>query len=136
MSLDRNILTNVIWGLKNNSLEHVFHMNNDGYNVNDGTDQVQITKHSPYYDNEILLPKLSQLKDNFTILSTNIECRNAKFNELDVFVHDLREKGFEFNAIYLQESWQDSNYDCTNIKLKGYECIAHIRRNLVLLNVV
>ncbi len=51
MSLDRNILTNVIGGLENNSLEHVLHLNNDEYNVNYGTDQVQIIKHSPYYDN-------------------------------------------------------------------------------------
>ncbi len=81
-------------------------MNNDTYNVNDGTDQVQIIKQSPYYDkqspyydNEILPPTLLQLKDNFTILSTNIECINTKFNELDVFVQGLREKGFEFSAI-------------------------------------
>ncbi len=26
--------------------------------------------------------------------------------------------------MFLRESWQHSNNDCTNIKLRGYECIA------------
>ncbi len=40
----------------------------------------------------LLLPK----RDNFCILSTNIESINAKFGELEVFVQQLMEQNFEF----------------------------------------
>ncbi len=61
----------------------------------------------------MLVPKLLSMKDNITILSTNIECINAKHSELEIFGHDLREKGFKLSAICTQESWlsTEDNYE-------------------------
>ncbi len=58
-------------------------------------------------------------KNNFCILSTSIECLNAKYNELDIFVQELREQNFEFSAICIQETWLDENDDLSHLKLKA-----------------
>ena len=55
-----------------------------------------------------MLSLLSTTKQNaFCILSstTSIESIRAKFDELSIFVQELRETGFEFSAICVQESF-------------------------------
>ncbi len=59
----------------------------------------------------VLLPK----RDNFCILSTNIESINAKFGELEVFVQQLREQNFEFIAICIQETWLSVKDDYSSV---------------------
>ncbi len=72
----------------------------------------------------MLVPKLLSMKDNFTILSTNIESINAKHSELEVFVHELREKGFEFSAICIQESWLSTQDKYAPMNITGYDLIS------------
>ncbi len=63
------------------------------------------------------------MKNNFTILSTNIQCINAKHSELDIFVHDLREKGFEFSTICIQKSWLSNHDHYAPMNITGYVLI-------------
>ncbi len=122
MSIDQTILNNVIGGFDNNCLNNVLQLD-DGYNEAEEIIQVQVINHSAYYDNDILVPKLLSMKDNFTILSTNMECINDKHNELEIFVHELREKGFGFSAICIQESWLSNEDNYAPLNITGYDLI-------------
>ncbi len=104
-------------------LNNVLHLDDEGYKDAEEINQVQVIKHSPYYDNDILVPKLLSMKDNFTILSTNIESINAKHSELEIFVNELREKGFEFSAICIQESWLTTQDNYEQMNITGYDFI-------------
>ncbi len=46
----------------------------------------QITCHSPYYDNDNLIPTLTKSENVFSIISTNIQSINAKFYEFKIFI--------------------------------------------------
>ena len=57
-------------------------------------------------------------KGAFTILYTNIACLNAKFDELSIFIQDLKQNGLFFSAICLQESLSCRKmmiFLCTNL---------------------
>ena len=118
MSVDCTLLE-YFGGIQKNSLNHILL-------GDDKTDdiQVDVIKHSAYYDRDMLQPILKEKKNSFTILSTNIESINAKFSELEVFVHELQQHDFEFSAICIQESWLDDNCDLALYQLEGYECIS------------
>ncbi len=114
-------------GVNKNSLLHKLHITDttDDHISETSIDQLQIIKHSSYYDNETLVPLLTSKKDNFHILCSNIESINAKFDELNIFVQLLREKDFEFDAICLQETWlsEKADYSQLQLKLQGYKSI-------------
>ena len=61
--------------------------NNDSEDDN----EAHIVKHSPYY-NEIDFSKLLQKKGGLSILSVNIQCVNAKFDEFQAFVDRINVK--------------------------------------------
>ena len=65
---------------------------------------------------------LEMNKGAFTILSTNITCLNAKFDELSIFIQDLKQNGLFFSAICLQESWLSEDDDIFMYQLDGYTC--------------
>ncbi len=54
----------------------------------------------------------------------------CKFNELDIIAHELREKN-EFSAICIQETFLDENDDLSHLKLKGYNLIPLVTRNIL-----
>ena len=53
----------------------------------------------------------------------NIESINAKFNELQAFIHMCNESNFELSAICIQESWLSENDDYALVQLDNYTCI-------------
>ena len=61
----------------------------------------QTIRHSSYYDydkfNELIVHK----NDHFSVLSTNIQSINSKFNELEAFVEELGNTNFKFSVICL-----------------------------------
>jgi len=95
-------------------------MNN---NENDESDQIQIIKHSSYYDTNKLYSLIKHKKTCFSILSTNIQSLNAKFDELTIFINDLKDKDFEFSAICIQESWLSENDATNHLFLENYTLI-------------
>ena len=48
---------------------------------------------------------------------------NAKFDQLHVFVQQLRQNNNEFSAICLQESWLSNEADTSQYQLEGYTLI-------------
>ncbi len=60
---------------------------------------IQIIGHSPYYDHDTLALILSKSKNAFSILSTNIQSINAKFDELNIFFIEFWKK----ESLYLMQ---------------------------------
>ena len=65
------------------------------------TNEPQIIRHSSYFDydkfNELIINK----NDRFSVLSTNIQSINSKFNELEAFVEELGKTNFKFRVMCL-----------------------------------
>ena len=115
MSLDEEILEHH-GGFENNSFVNIFETDGD-------SDDVQVIRHSPYYDNDMLSSVLRDKQNVFTLFSSNIQSTRAKFHELKIFVQSLRENGFEFSAICLQETHLSEKDDVSTLKLQNYELI-------------
>ena len=60
--------------------------------------------HSPYIDRNSIANVLQPKKDNFSILSLNARRLGARFNELSLLVAELKEIGFTFGVIFIQET--------------------------------
>ncbi len=92
MPTDSSILQN-FGGTEINSLNHVLHINVENDDETEGIEQIHVINHSPYYDNDMLLPAAVLLAKmhHFGILSNNIECISSKFNELNIFVQEPSE---------------------------------------------
>ena len=117
MTLDEDILKGV-GGIDNNSFINIASVGGT-----DPEDSLQVIKHSPYYDNEMLTSLLKNKHNVFTIFSTNIQSIRAKFSELQIFVESLKEAGFEFSAICCQETSTSDDTDLSKCKLNGYQTI-------------
>ena len=107
-------------GVEKNSFINIIESDPD---ENEDTDQPQIIRHSSYYDYENLIPTLCKSKNNFSILSTNIQSINAKIDQLRIFVDILKQHNYVFSAICIQESWLSENSDVSQIQLDGYNLI-------------
>ncbi len=83
MSVDSDILQSY-GGIANNSLNNVLKLDNN--DDTDGENQVCVINHSPYYDNDLLIPHLQSKKESFCILSTNIESIHSKFSDLEILL--------------------------------------------------
>ena len=70
---------------------------------NDSEDNTEahIIKHSPYYSESDFSKHLNS-KGGLSILSTNIQCVNAKFDEFQAFIDRINVKN-PINVICLQE---------------------------------
>ena len=78
-------------------------------------------------DNANLQTFLEKNITNFTVLSTNIASINAKYDELVLFVENLKQSNLQFSAIIIQESWLSQNDDVALFKLDDYTCISQER---------
>ena len=73
--------------------------------------ELQTTRRSSCYDLDNFDKLTCSTHKCFSILSTNIQSINAKFNELEAFVEDLGKHNFKFSVICLQETWLSDNDD-------------------------
>ncbi len=88
--------------------------------TNPENEYLNIIKHSSYYDTEKCHSHIKNYKNKncFNMLSSNIQCLNSKFNELKIFIEELREThNFEFSLLCLQECQFNENDDVTQFKL-------------------
>jgi hypothetical protein len=102
--------------IENNSLVNIINPNLEE-NENDGH---ILISHSSYYHHDNLISTLTRNKNQFSILSTNIECISAKFDELKMFIEILKQSNLEFSAICIQETWLVEGVDTSQIQLEGY----------------
>ena len=103
-----------------NCLKNIIDQN---INTDDETNTCQLIKHASYYDVEQFKHLADIHKDEFTVLSSNIQSINAKLNELEIFTEELQNIDFKFSIICLQESWITDLSDTSQSKLAGYNCI-------------
>ena len=61
---------------------------------------------------------------NFILFSTNIATLRSKFDELTIFVDELKQNNVKFGAICLQETWLADNENYSLFNLTGYTCIS------------
>ncbi len=108
-------------GVKNNSLVQNLDTNNS---ENDEDDYIQIIRQSSYYDKDKLDNLLKSTRKCFSVFSTNIQNIKTKFDELKIFLDDLRERhNFEFSVICLQECQFSEKENLTRLKLNNYKPI-------------
>ena len=82
---------------------------------------------SSYIDMESIHEYIKNNKNNFSIMSVNIECIHSKFEELLTVITFLKEsRNFSFSVICLQECWlqKDSEDDITQLQIPGYKLLA------------
>ena len=89
----------------------------------DENHELQVIRCSSYYDIDNFTILANSNTNSFSILSSNIQSINAKFNELEMFVEDLRSINFKLRVICLQETWKADNDDFSQFFLDGYDCI-------------
>ena len=81
-----------------------------------------VTHHNDYDTfNELII----NTNDNFSVLSTNVQSINSKFNELEAFVEELGNTNFKFGVICLQETWKSDCDDLSVYDLHGYDCTVY-----------
>ena len=79
--MDSVILENV-GGLHSHSLAHILNVDNT-----DDAKELNIIKHSPYFDQKKILKILKEENENFTVLSLNVQSINAKFDQRKILLH-------------------------------------------------
>ena len=70
-----------------------------------------IVQMSSYYDDDSLNNLFKDKGNSFCILSLNCQSINAKFDQLNIKIQQLKSNGYEFSAICLQEAWLSSDSD-------------------------
>ena len=60
---------------------------------------------SSYYDIDKVGEVAKTCLNDFSILTTNIESLNAKFDELLIHITELKNINFKYSVICLQETW-------------------------------
>ena len=121
VSLNDNLMTDIFYGNQDNSLLTILD------SIEDTENKIKVNYKSPYMDTANLKTFLEKYKTNFTVLSTNIASINAKFDELFLFVENLKQSNLKFSAIIIQESWLSQNDDVALFKLDDYTCISQER---------
>ena len=108
----------------------VTHKNHTLQLDNEDTDDNAIYSHMmktlSFYDTGDFNNFVENNNNKFTISSTNIESVHAKFDDLAIFVEQLRDLSFEFGAICLQECWLSDTQDLSHLYIEGYTCISQI----------
>lgn len=84
---------------------------------------IESVSHSPYLDCPVLGGYLQKFKNDFSVLSLNIQCLSAKYNHLCAFLKDLDDHNFRFSAICLQETWLRKTDNTTLFDMPGYQSV-------------
>ena len=103
-------------GVANNSLLNIL--------GNENTEHFGNMQPSVYKDITELIHVLKSKKNNFTILSLNIQSLNSKFDQLKILISVLEECGCKIGAICIQETWLSDTDDTSIFQLDGYALIS------------
>ena len=113
-----NLFLSSFEGVTQNSLMHNLHLTHrEEHNHQD-------IKHSSYYDSDKFLKLARSHTNNFSILTTNIESLNSKYDELIVYIEELHKINFKYSVICLQETWLSENDDLSPFQIEGYNCVS------------
>ena len=84
----------------------------------------QCTQQSSYYDIDKFSEVAKTRLNDFSILTTNIESLNAKFDELLIHITELKNINFKYSVICLQETWLSEMDDMSIFHIDGYDSIS------------
>ena len=91
--------------------------------MDDPNNEVRTYSDSLYIPTENVEIILSQYLNNFSVFSLNIQSFNSKFDSLLAFLSHLDERGYNFDAICLQETWLSPKCDTSFFNMPGYHLI-------------
>ena len=97
---------------------------NNNYDNDHPDDEPNIVQMSSYYDVDSLNNLFRDKRNSFCILSLNCQSINAKCDQLNIKVQQLKGNGHEFSAICLQETWLSRDSDTSLFKIDGYNLIS------------
>ena len=117
MTNNQNVLEH-FGGVNANSLCQLLNINDDNDHQDDEPNIMQI---SSYYDDDSLNNLFKDKVNSFSILSLNCQSINAKFDQLNIKVQQLKSNGYKFSAICLQETCLSSDSDTSLFKIDGYK---------------
>ena len=116
-NIDDDILKH-FGGISKNNLREIF-MNNA-----DLEKTIDIISHVPYVATDDLCNYLNAYTNDFSVLNLNIQCLNAKFDQLKILLELLAQNNFYFSAICLQETWiSGQTPDFSLFQIPNYEII-------------
>ena len=122
-SLENNDLINKYGGVDKIFFKNVLEPDRDKFEITESHDSDLITL-SPYLNKDDLISSLKENNDKTTFLTLNIQSLNAKFDELKIFIYDLKEKhNCEISIICLQETWLSETCDQNIYQLENYTLV-------------
>ena len=89
----------------------------------DAEDEIKTFCDSRYVSIVNIKKCLGKSKEEFVILTLNIQSINAKFDQLSAVINNISDSGLYFGAIWLRESWLKDDTDLSPFKLSGYQLI-------------
>ena len=104
-------------GRKPNDLNDLLHSFHDSEN------EIPTMHHSQYYEWEGMRDIMITNKDNFSLLSINIQSIRAKFDKLMALLTFLNEKECSFSVICIQETWLKDSDDISRFQIPGYNLV-------------
>ena len=119
ITLNASELLEHFGGVNQNMLENL----TDAYEHDEN--EINTIHHSPYYSIEHLPSFLNSTHGYFSILSLNVDGLLAKMDTLKIMIEIIKEQGILFDAICIQESHLNNEYNATtaSIQLENYTCI-------------
>ena len=117
MTNNQNVLENFV-GVDANSLCQL--LNNDDNDHPD--DEPNIVHMSSYYDDESLNNLFKDKGNSFCMLSLNCQSSNAKFDQLNIKVQQLKSKGYELSSDFDTSLFKIDRY---NLISTGKMCSSH-----------
>ena len=105
-------------GIQQNSLSHIVGELDDT-DLENG--EPELFENSHYMDEDGMAHIFSTNSNKITVLSLNCQSIFAKFEEINIYVNSLRQKGIFFNVICLQETWIAENMDISLLNIDGYK---------------
>ena len=123
MALDQLFLEQ-FGGVDSNSLCYLLNNNiprNNNVNIIDV--EPDVMQHSSYHDDASLSNLFEARADVFSILSLNCQSINAKIDQINIKLQQLKSNGHAFSAICLQETWLSEDSDISLLKIDGYSFI-------------
>jgi len=94
------------------------------YRYQGDNDSLPVMKTSSYYDTNKIKSLINTKITHFGTLSTNIQSINAKLNEMEVFIQELRLLNYAFSVICIQENWLSEQNNLCNIQLENCTSIS------------
>ena len=101
---------------KDNSLVHLI----DSLNEN-MEEEISMIEHSRYYE-DVEFARITNSPRKLSMINLNCQCLNAKFEELQVFISEIRHYS-GIDVITLQETWIDHKTSLLPFQLEGFDLI-------------